>query len=83
VSLPDCDGFRLIRRIKRSAVSRGTPVVVLSRRSSPLDLMRAAIAGADGYLAKPVSLQSLRESLLRQLRKSLRLTGSKALASTA
>jgi DNA-binding response OmpR family regulator len=48
-----------------------------------MDLMRAAIAGADGYLAKPVSLQSLRESLLRQLRKSLRLTGSKALASTA
>jgi CheY-like chemotaxis protein len=79
VTLPDCDGFRLIRRIKRAATSRAMPVVILSLRSSPLDLMRGAIAGADGYLAKPVSLQSLRETLLRQLRKSIRLAAVKPL----
>lgn len=69
--LPDGPGLRLARDMKRDPALRGMPVIVLTHRSSPLDLLRGAMSGCDSYLVKPVSLQTLRESVDRCLRKSL------------
>jgi twitching motility two-component system response regulator PilG len=62
------DGYQLVREIKRTRETRKMPVVILTSRSSPFDLARGAIAGCNSYLVKPVSLQSLRETLVRHLR---------------
>ena len=69
VAMPGEDGFGLARSIKRGPRSSRPPVVILSGRSSPLDLVRGALAGCDGYLVKPVMLPSLRDTLWRLLRK--------------
>jgi CheY-like chemotaxis protein len=69
--LPDGAGLGLARNLKRDPALRGMPVIVLTHRSSPLDLLRGAISGCDSYLVKPVSLQTLRETVDRCLRKSL------------
>lgn len=69
VVMPGVDGFRLTREIKRDPVLRATSVVILTSRSTPLDLARGALAGCNCYLVKPVSLQSLRETVARQLRR--------------
>ena len=69
--LPDGAGLRLARAMKRDPALRGMPVIVLTHRSSPLDLLRGAMSGCDSYLVKPVSLQTLRETVDRCLRKSL------------
>ena len=55
-------------RAIRGPRSSRPPVVILSGRSSPLDLVRGALAGCDGYLVKPVMLPSLRDTLWRLLR---------------
>jgi CheY-like chemotaxis protein len=69
--LSDLGGLRLARFVKRDPALRGLSVIVLTRRSGPLDLLRGAMSGCDSYLVKPVSLQTLRETVVRCLRKSL------------
>ncbi len=67
VMMPVMDGYQLTRAIKRDPATRGTPVVILTSRSSPFDLARGALAGCNSYLVKPVALQSLRDTVLRHL----------------
>lgn len=69
--LPDLGGLQLTRDIKRDPALRGLPVIVLTRRSGPLDLVRGAFAGCDSYLVKPVSLPTLRQTTTRCLRKAM------------
>ncbi len=81
--LSDIGGLRLTRDIKRDPALRGMPVIVLTRRSGPLDLLRGAMSGCDSYLVKPVSLQTLRETVVRCLRKSLAAAARHPAAATA
>lgn len=69
VMMPGQDGYQLTREIKRDRSLRGVPVIILTSRSSPFDLARGALAGCSSYLVKPVSLQSLRDTVHRQLRR--------------
>lgn len=69
VVMPGQDGYQLTREIKRDRSLKGVPVIILTSRSSPFDLARGALAGCSSYLVKPVSLQSLRETVHRQLRR--------------
>jgi len=69
VMMPVMDGYQLTRAIKRDPATRAIPVVILTSRSSPFDLARGALAGCNRYLVKPVALQSLRDTVLRHLRK--------------
>ena len=68
VDLPDADGFRCVRQIRRARPSAGVPVIVLTARSSVVDMARAVIAGCDGYLVKPASQRMLRASVMRCIR---------------
>jgi CheY-like chemotaxis protein len=79
VIMPGIDGFRLTREIKRDPATRPTSVVILTSRSSPLDLARGALAGCNCYLVKPVSMQSLRETVARQLRRPAQRGGDTGL----
>ena len=71
VVMPDMDGYRLTRAVRKDRILKGTPVVLLTSRSSPFDLARGALAGCASYLVKPVSLQSLHDTVVRHLRKAL------------
>lgn len=70
-ALSDGDGLRLTRDLKRDPALRGTAVIVLTRRSGMIDLFRGALSGCDAYLVKPVTLQTLRETVERCLRRAL------------
>ncbi|MFP5404998.1 MAG: response regulator [Gammaproteobacteria bacterium] len=72
IVMPDMDGYRLTRRMKKDRSLRGMPVVILTARSSPFDLVRGALAGCNSYLVKPVALQSLRDTIIRHLRRAIR-----------
>jgi len=67
VVLPDGDGLRLARTIRREPRWRELPIVVLSARRSPFDVIRGAAAGCSAYLAKPVDFADLRRTVARQL----------------
>ena len=69
VMMPEMDGYRLTREIRR--LHRGTPVIILTSKSSPFDLARGALAGCSSFLVKPVPLRKLEAAIVKQLRKSL------------
>lgn len=84
VVLPDFDGYRLTRMIRRQLVDgRRIPVIMLTSRRSPFDLARGALAGCNSYLVKPVTLQTLRDTVTYQLRHSAPSTANPAIGGLA
>jgi two-component system, cell cycle response regulator len=71
VVMPDMDGYKLTREIKRNRDHKSTPVVILTSKSSPFDRARGALAGCDTYLTKPVELKRLFEATSQCLKKSM------------
>ena len=65
--LPGADGFTIVRALREA--QRYTPVLMLTARSRPEDVLEGIEAGADDYLAKPFDLNILfvrLKSLLRR-----------------
>ena len=65
--MPGGEGLRLARTIRREPGWRDLPIVVLSERRAPLDVIRGAFAGCSAYLAKPVEYEDLHRTIVRQL----------------
>lgn len=59
ILMPRLDGYRTCALIKSSPQSRTIPVIMLSSKDSIFDRARGAAAGADEYLTKPFSKDSL------------------------
>ncbi|HBL15240.1 MAG TPA: two-component system response regulator [Elusimicrobia bacterium] len=60
VQLPDMNGFELCRALKKDERFRDVPVVLLSAKyTEPADRAEGLLTGADAFLSKPISLESL------------------------
>jgi DNA-binding response OmpR family regulator len=70
VMLPYLDGLEVTRRLRAGAIR--TPILLLTGRDAPQDIVRGLDAGADDYLTKPFSF----EVLLARLRARTRPSGS-------
>jgi DNA-binding response OmpR family regulator len=57
VMLPGLDGFAIARRMREA--SNYTPILMLTAKSLPQDVVRGLEVGADDYLAKPFDLAVL------------------------
>lgn len=55
VRMPGMDGFELLERLRKVAVFRDVPVVLLTSMGSEGDLVRGFRLGADDYVLKPFS----------------------------
>src|SRR5580704_1478424 len=67
VMLPFLDGFEVTRRLRAKSIT--TPILLLTARDTPQDVVRGLDAGADDYLTKPFSF----EVLLARLRARTRV----------
>jgi two-component system KDP operon response regulator KdpE len=56
IGLPGEDGISVLRRIRAKS---DVPVIVISGRTSPTDVVRGLQAGADDYLKKPFHAMEL------------------------
>lgn len=72
VAMPSVNGFALTRMIRKDRALKGMPVIMLTSRSSPLDLARGALAGCNSYLVKPVAMANLRSTVQRHLKRAQR-----------
>ena len=61
INMPDINGLELVRFIRKSDQHKNTRVLLISTQSSEKDRERGLSLGADAYLAKPFSPESLRE----------------------
>ncbi len=63
VMLPEMDGYKACKRIKSNPLTRATPVVMLTSKSSPFNKMHGALVGCDSYLTKPVDPKRIHQAL--------------------
>ena len=57
VMLPFMDGLEVTRRLRRQHIQ--TPILLLTARDAPEEIVRGLDAGADDYLTKPFSFDVL------------------------
>ena len=63
--LPDIDGYEAARRIRAEGASAGAPIVAMTAAALAEDQRRCVEAGMTGFLAKPLSLAALSDTLSR------------------
>ena len=68
VMLPGKDGFAIVRELRQQ--KRFVPVLMLTARGRPEDVLNGFAAGADDYLAKPFDLPELEARVRSLLRRS-------------
>lgn len=59
ISMPRCDGFELLHKIRMHPAYSAVTVIMLSTSNSEDDKMKAFSAGCDGYLVKPFKVEEL------------------------
>ncbi|TRZ46427.1 DNA-binding response regulator [Robertkochia solimangrovi] len=72
VMLPDGDGFDFIKRLRRT--DSQTPVIFLTARSQPKDVVKGFETGGNDYLKKPFSIAELEvriKALLQRISSSV------------
>jgi len=69
IMLPGIDGYQVCKYIKKNRLNRATPVIIISGKSSTFDRVRAALAGCDTFLAKPVKKDAFQKIVQRYLKK--------------
>jgi DNA-binding response OmpR family regulator len=68
VMLPGADGFTIVRTLRERELY--FPVLMLTARSNPQDVLEGLNAGADDYLSKPFDLELLLVRLKTMLRRA-------------
>ncbi len=69
VMMPGMTGYEVCRRMRQEPATANIPIIILTARGQPVDRQAALEAGADDYMAKPVTMADLLErvnSLLAQ-----------------
>jgi CheY-like chemotaxis protein len=66
IQMPEMDGLEATRQLRARQETRETPIIALTALAMPGDRERCLEAGANAYMAKPVSLRGLHE-LITQL----------------
>jgi len=56
INMPGLDGLSFVRRLRKTAKYKNTPVVIVSTESGENDMRMAFEAGADLYFTKPVKV---------------------------
>jgi CheY-like chemotaxis protein len=69
IAMPDEDGFMLanVARTIFTELRAHLPIVAVTAYGTPEIQARAAVAGFDGYLAKPVDPQALTQAIAKAL----------------
>lgn len=82
IMLPDESGNEIVRKLRKDPVTRRIPVIMVTAKTTDLDLVKGLEEGADDYIKKPFSVMELLsrvKALLRRARpddiKTLSLDG--------
>ncbi len=67
INMGDINGLELIKFVRQSDRHRTTPLIIISTQSTERDVERALSLGADTFLPKPFSPETLRKAISAQL----------------
>lgn len=67
LQLPGMDGLELTRRLKADPVRRNIAIIAVTAYAMKGDEEKARAAGCDGYVAKPIDIETLPRMVREQL----------------
>ena len=73
IMLPDEDGYRIVRRLRSNPKTKNIPVMMITAKTTEMDMVKGLDDGADDYIRKPFSVMEL----LSRVRALLRRTQEK------
>ncbi len=68
INMPDLDGYTLTGKIKQLPEMRNIPIVALTANVMKGDRERSLEAGCDGYIQKPIDVDTLPQQIASFLR---------------
>ena len=63
LGMPEMDGWNATEKLKSDESTKFIPIYALSAYTLPSDRKRAMDAGCDGYLTKPIHMQSFLDAI--------------------
>lgn len=63
IMMPDMDGLQMVREIKQDPRTKPTPVIFLTAKDTPKDIVDGIRAGARHYMTKPFRVADLLEKV--------------------
>ncbi len=70
IMLPDEDGYKIVRRLRSHSKTRSIPVIMITAKTTEMDMIRGLDDGADDYIKKPFSVMELLSRVRALLRRS-------------
>ena len=70
IMLPDEDGLSIVQRLRKKADTKNVPVLLISAKTSEIDVVKGLDMGADDYLTKSFGVMELISRVKALLRRS-------------
>lgn len=70
VMLPDESGYEIVKKIRKNPVTRQLPVIMVTAKSTEMDMIKGLDDGADDYIKKPFSIMELVTRIRTLLRRT-------------
>lgn len=70
VMLPDESGYEIVRRLRENTVTSNIPVIMVTAKTSEMDMVKGLDNGADDYIRKPFSVMELLSRVRALLRRT-------------
>jgi two-component system cell cycle response regulator DivK len=70
INLPDMDGYEITTRLKQMPTLARVPVIAMTANVMKGDREKTLAAGCDGYISKPIDIDTLPSQIARFLRKN-------------
>lgn len=70
VMLPDENGYDIVRRLRSQSATKRLPVIMVTAKTSEMDMVKGLDDGADDYIKKPFSVLELLSRVKALLRRS-------------
>ena len=71
IMLPDENGNEIVRKLRGSSSTKKLPIIMVTAKTSELDLVKGIEDGADDYIKKPFSVMELISRVKALLRRTL------------
>ncbi len=71
IMLPDQDGYQIIRQLRKNPLTSRIPVIMVTARTTEMDLVKGLDSGADDYIRKPFSIMELLSRVRALLRRTV------------
>lgn len=80
IMLPDEDGLTIVKKLRANSLTKKTPIILVTAKTTELDKVKGLDIGADDYLTKPFGVMEMISRVKALLRRSGEDKGDKCLS---